>query len=134
MGDSESCTAADCIALQSPGTCTAAELADQDSCSQVEDLATDAACTAQDTTTGTPCIYAGEDWRCYVHFTTSEAHVVKGDAPAGNKRTLPLKRCPLVSLPVVGEQYVFGITDKCGWRQGDFVALSEVPEAFLPIL
>ena len=37
-------------------------------------------------------------------------------------------------MPEVGGQYVFGITDKCGWRQGDFVALSEVPEAFLPML
>lgn len=132
--ESDACTAEHCIALTTPGTCGPAELDDFQSCSLVEALETADACNSQGTQTGTPCVYSGEDWRCYVHFTTSDAQVVKGEGPAGNVITLPLKRCPLVSLPVVGEQYVFGITDTCGWRQGDFVALSEVPEAFLPIL
>ena len=56
--------------------------------------------------------------------------MVIGATPAG----MVLKRCPLVGIPVVGEQYVFGITGPCAWRKGDFVALSEVPESFLPMM
>lgn len=130
----DSCTAQHCISLSSPGSCTPAHTDDAQDCAAVTELNDDTACLAKATQTGSPCAYAGEDWRCYVHFTTSAEHVLKGPAPEFNTRSLPLKRCPLVSIPVVGEQYVFGITDKCGWRQGDFVALSEVPEAFLPML
>ncbi len=132
--ESGSCTAEHCITLSSPGTCTPAHTDDAQDCGAVTELADDTACLATATQTGAPCVYAGEDWRCYLHFTTSDAQVLKGPGPEFDTRSLPLMRCPLVSIPVVGEQYVFGITDKCGWRQGDFVALSEVPEAFLPML
>jgi hypothetical protein len=138
--DSDTCTAEDCITLTVPGTCTetAAESvqADADACAAVTgtDLETDVACNAVTTATGAPCTYAGEDWRCYLHFTADETLRGAGVVSGATVSPMPLKRCPLVSLPVVGEQYVFGITGTCAWRKGDFVALSEVPEAFLPML
>ena len=125
------------------GTCRetatgeASSLTDFNACAAVTALATADACNAvtfASGTVGTPCTYEPKDWRCYLHFTIAEnlrgTPMVIGATPAG----MVLKRCPLVGIPVVGEQYVFGITGPCAWRKGDFVALSEVPESFLPMM
>lgn len=133
-------TAQDCITLSIPGTCTErAEVSDGDAdataCAAVTgaDLETPDACNAANGATVNPCEYAGKDWRCYLHFSVDQS--LRG-VPRVQSSTVsvPLKRCPLVGLPVIGEQYVFGITGTCAWRKGDFVALSEVPEAFAPML
>ena len=141
-------TAQDCITLSIPGTCTErasaamSDAADKTACEQVgdgeagrpaTDLETPDACNAAQGSTVNPCEYAGKDWRCYLHFAVDQS--LRGTTRVRNSAVvMPLKRCPLVGLPVIGEQYVFGITGTCAWRKGDFVALSEVPEAFEPML
>ena len=73
------------------------------------------------------------DTRCYLHFTASEVYrgsMAVGAANIEDNYTVVLRRCEYVELPTVGGQYVFGMTGQCAWRQGDFLALDEFPEAF----
>ena len=135
-------TAESCIQLPVLGECveTAAGTSsssptDAANCAAVTDLATADACNAVPYAAGhlgTPCLYRGKDWRCYLHFDVAE--VLKGSLQEGERVSTVLKRCPLVEMPEVGRQYVFGLSGLCTWRGGDFVALSEVPESFLPML